>query len=159
MCDPVLDFGSLDVQEETQHLTIGLCHGIDLIVETPVDLPLRKEQLCPFVFTVEYLRGISHELMSPCGWSWSGSHGSTRWSATAPPPPGGPPAPPGGPPPIPPPLPEGLPPPPPLLQPMVGACVICVVVVVAMMAVIEGMRALLLRGRGIDGGRSSVLNS
>src|SRR5882762_4043163 len=73
MCDPVLDFGSLYVQEEAQHSAVGLCHCVDLVIETPVDLPLREEQLCPFSFSVEYLRGVSYEFgpSSSCGWSGS----------------------------------------------------------------------------------------
>src|SRR6266404_2013385 len=84
MCDPVLYFRSLDVRQEAQHPTIGLCHGVDLVVETPVDLPLREEQLCPFVFAVEYLRGVSHKFgpSSACGLSWTGT-GTSAWWSTA----------------------------------------------------------------------------
>src|SRR6266404_7597548 len=60
MCDPVLDLRSLYVGEEAQHPAVGLCHRVDLVVETPVDLPLREEQLCPLSFSIEYLRGVSH---------------------------------------------------------------------------------------------------
>src|SRR6266404_1746073 len=82
MCDPVLYFRSLDVRQEAQHPTIGLCHGVDLVVETPVDLPLREEQLCPFVFAVEYLRGVSHKFGPSCCVSWSRTSTCCWWSAS-----------------------------------------------------------------------------
>src|SRR6266404_562239 len=83
VCDPVLDFGSLDVRKEAQYPTIGLCHRFDLIVETPVDLPLREEQLCPFSFSVEYLRGVSHQFSPSCGVSWSRARTTSRWAAAS----------------------------------------------------------------------------
>src|SRR6266404_9828053 len=83
MCDPVLDFGSLYVGEKAQYSTVGLCHCVDLIIETPVDLPLGKEQLCPFSLSIEYLRGVSHKFGPSCGLSWSWTATACRWS-TAP---------------------------------------------------------------------------
>src|SRR6266404_7592117 len=83
MCDPVLYLGSLDVGKEAQHPTIGLCHGVDLVVETPVDLPLRKEQLCPFALSVEYLRGVSHEFGPSCSVPWSGACATSWWSTAS----------------------------------------------------------------------------
>jgi len=71
VCDPVLDLASLYVGEEAQNPTIGLCHDVDLIVETPVDFPLGKEQLCPFTFSVECLWGVSYKFGPSCGLSWT----------------------------------------------------------------------------------------
>src|SRR6266404_9503133 len=85
MCDPVLDFRSLYVGKKAQYPAIGLCHGVDLVVETPVDLPLGEEQLCPLTFSVEYLRGVSHEFgpSSSCGLSRTGTGTSSWWSAAS----------------------------------------------------------------------------
>src|SRR6266404_7309170 len=82
VCDPVLNFGPLYVRQEAQYPTIGLCHRIDLVVETPVDLPLREEQLCSFAFSVEYLRGVSHEFSPSCYVSWSRTSTCCWWSAS-----------------------------------------------------------------------------
>src|SRR6266404_5180710 len=86
VCDPVLDLRSLDVRQEAQNPTIGLCHGVDLIIETPVDLPLGEEQLCPLVFSIEYLRRVAHEFgpsSSSCGWSCTGAGTSSWWAAAS----------------------------------------------------------------------------
>src|SRR6266404_5004596 len=82
VCDPVLNFGPLYVRQEAQYPTVGLCHRVDLVVETPVDLPLREEQLCPLAFSVKYLRGVSHKFGPSCGVSWSRTSACCRWSAS-----------------------------------------------------------------------------
>src|SRR6266404_5006730 len=84
MRNPVLDFRSLNVQEEAQYPTIGLCHDVNLVVETPVDLPLREEQLCPLAFSIEYLGRDSHQFgsSSSCGLCWSMA-GAPSWQSTA----------------------------------------------------------------------------
>src|SRR6266404_5246916 len=79
VCDPVLNFGPLYVREEAQYPTVGLCHRVDLVVETPVDLPLREEQLCPFALSVEYLRGVSHKFGPSCSIPRSGACATSRW--------------------------------------------------------------------------------
>src|SRR6266404_1453958 len=81
MRDPVLNFGSLYVGQKAQYPAVGLCHRVDLVVETPVDLPLRKEQLCPFALSVEYLRGVSHKFGPSCYVSWSRARTCCWWSA------------------------------------------------------------------------------
>src|SRR6266404_1771376 len=85
MCDPVLDFRSLYVGEEAQYPAVGLCHRVDLVVETPVDLPLGEEQLCPLSFSIEYLRGVSHQFGPSRGlpWSRASTASSAWWSAWA----------------------------------------------------------------------------
>src|SRR6266404_8481426 len=83
MCDPVLDFGSLYVGQKAQYPAIGLCHCVDLVVETPVDLPLREEQLCPLSFSIEYLRGISHQLGPSRGLPWSRASTSSWWATAS----------------------------------------------------------------------------
>src|SRR6266404_2656209 len=82
MRNPVLALRSLNVQEEAQYLTIGLCHDVDLVIETPVDLPLREEQLCPLTFSIEYLRGISYKFGASCGVSQTGTSTASWWSTS-----------------------------------------------------------------------------
>src|SRR6266404_2309553 len=83
MSDPILYLGSLNVRQETQNPTIGLRHGVDLVIETPVDLPLGEEQLCPLAFSVEYLRWVAHKFgaSSSCGRSSTWSNTSSWWAS------------------------------------------------------------------------------
>src|SRR6266404_3702951 len=72
MHDPILDIRSLDVRKETQHPFVWFCHDVDGVIETPVDLPLRQEQLCPVTFSVEYLWGLPANLAPPPAWPGPG---------------------------------------------------------------------------------------
>src|SRR6266404_8516100 len=82
MCNPILDVGSLYIGKEAQHPAIGLCHHVGLIIETPVDLPLGEEQLCPLAFSIKYLGGVSHQFISS-GMSVAGAGTSSWWSTAS----------------------------------------------------------------------------
>src|SRR6266404_7531550 len=81
--DPVLYVRSLDIGEKTQYSFIWLCHDVDSVIETPVNLPLRQEQLCSVVLSIECLRRISCQFGSSPDLTWSRSSGTSWWSTTS----------------------------------------------------------------------------
>src|SRR6266404_9066387 len=82
MCDPVLDFRSLHVGEETQHSFIWFRHNVDGVVESPINLPLGQEQLCPVTVAVKCLGRVTCQFGSSSCLSESRTSCTSRWSTT-----------------------------------------------------------------------------